>query len=217
MALVTERHNCNQLILLFFTVESVQLVTEQHQTKTVYHTMAQDSRKGKCSYILQYFPKNLEFTEPYCLRIYSDHIDELRSPRARILWDKWRNVWQLAWERQRRLHDHLLHLLDLERVRNFLWDEWRKRFLKFMNHKKSRLTDLFRKMDKDNNGLIPRDIFMDGIIGTSKSLENLMFPYSCSIELKDEKWDFKPEFLFYRIRYIQTRDGLRGRLVRPQR
>lgn len=42
-------------------------------------------------------------------------------------------------------------------------------FLKFMNHKKSRLTDLFRKMDKDNNGLIPRDIFIDGIINTSKN------------------------------------------------
>lgn len=36
-----------------------------------------------------------------------------------------------------------------------------------MNHKKSRLTDLFRKMDKDNNGLIPRDVFIDGIINTS--------------------------------------------------
>jgi dystonin len=35
-----------------------------------------------------------------------------------------------------------------------------------MNHKKSRLTDLFRKMDKDNNGLIPRDVFIDGIINT---------------------------------------------------
>ncbi|XP_037048318.1 microtubule-actin cross-linking factor 1 isoform X31 [Bradysia coprophila] len=91
---------------------------------------------------------------------------EFRSSRARILWDKWRYVWMLAWERQRRLHDHLLYLKDVERVRQFSWDDWRKRFLKFMNHKKSRLTDLFRKMDKDNNGLIPRDIFIDGIINT---------------------------------------------------
>lgn len=39
-----------------------------------------------------------------------------------------------------------------------------------MNHKKSRLTDLFRKMDKNNDGLIPREIFIDGIINTSKFL-----------------------------------------------
>ncbi|XP_058067025.1 microtubule-actin cross-linking factor 1 isoform X1 [Anopheles bellator] len=91
---------------------------------------------------------------------------ELRSPRAKLLWEKWRYVWMLAWERQRRLHDHMLYLQDVERVRQFSWEEWRKRFLKFMNHKKSRLTDLFRKMDKDNNGLIPRDVFIDGIIGT---------------------------------------------------
>lgn len=41
-----------------------------------------------------------------------------------------------------------------------------------MNHKKSRLTDLFRKMDKDNNGLIPREVFIDGIINTSKKKIN---------------------------------------------
>lgn len=80
----------------------------------------------------------------------------------------------LAWERQRRLHDHLLYLQDLERVRQFSWEEWRKRFLKFMNHKKSRLTDLFRKMDKDNNGLIPREVFIDGIIGTSEDSPKLV-------------------------------------------
>lgn len=52
---------------------------------------------------------------------------EFRSPRARQLWDKWRYVWMLAWERQRRLHEHLMYLHDLERVRQFSWDEWRKR------------------------------------------------------------------------------------------
>ncbi|XP_026728111.1 dystonin isoform X29 [Trichoplusia ni] len=91
---------------------------------------------------------------------------EFRSPRVKQLWDKWRTVWLLAWERQRRLHERLVHLKELQRVSNFSWDDWRKRFLKFMNHKKSRLTDLFRKMDKDNNGLIARHEFIDGIINT---------------------------------------------------
>ncbi|XP_050668118.1 uncharacterized protein LOC126967614 isoform X21 [Leptidea sinapis] len=91
---------------------------------------------------------------------------EFRSSRVKQLWDRWRNVWLLAWERQRRLHERLMHLKELQRVSNFSWDDWRKRFLKFMNHKKSRLTDLFRKMDKDNNGLIPRNEFIDGITNT---------------------------------------------------
>lgn len=100
---------------------------------------------------------------------------EFRSSRARLLWDKWRYVWMLAWERQRRLHEHQLYLQDLERVRMFSWEDWRKRFLKFMNHKKSRLTDLFRKMDKNNDGLIPREIFIDGIINTSKFVSFELF------------------------------------------
>ncbi|XP_075219795.1 dystonin-like protein short stop isoform X24 [Lycorma delicatula] len=89
-----------------------------------------------------------------------------RNPRCRLLWDRWRHVWLLAWERQRRLQERLTYLQELEKVKNFSWDQWRKRFLKFMNHKKSRLTDLFRKMDKNNDGLIPRDDFVDGIIKT---------------------------------------------------
>lgn len=40
-----------------------------------------------------------------------------------------------------------------------------------MNHKKSRLTDLFRKMDKNNDGLIPREDFIDGIMKTSKKID----------------------------------------------
>ncbi|KAK7865644.1 hypothetical protein R5R35_006900 [Gryllus longicercus] len=91
---------------------------------------------------------------------------QFRNPRVKLLWDRWRNVWMLAWERQRRLQEKYNYLLELEKVRNFSWDDWRKRFLKFMNNKKSRMTDLFRKMDKNNDGLIPRADFIDGIIKT---------------------------------------------------
>ncbi|XP_060518136.1 microtubule-actin cross-linking factor 1 isoform X29 [Cylas formicarius] len=91
---------------------------------------------------------------------------EFSAPRVKFLYDKWRHVWVLSWERQRELYDHLAYLKEKEKADNFSWDDWRKRFLKFMNYKKSRLTDLFRKMDKDNNELIPREDFIDGIIRT---------------------------------------------------
>jgi len=46
----------------------------------------------------------------------------------------------LSWERQRRLQEKYNYLLEMERVRNFSWDEWRKRVsklkfeLKFFGH-----------------------------------------------------------------------------------
>lgn len=89
-----------------------------------------------------------------------------RNPRARQLWDRWRNVWMMAWDRQRRLHDKLNYLQELEKVKNFSWDDWRRRFMKYMNNKKSRVTDLFRKMDKNNEGFIPREDFIEGIMKT---------------------------------------------------
>lgn len=51
-----------------------------------------------------------------------------------------------------------------------------------MNHKKSRLTDLFRKMDKNNDGLIPREDFIQGIMNTSQSRS--LF-YRCKYRIED--------------------------------
>lgn len=64
-----------------------------------------------------------------------------------------------------------------------------------MNHKKSRLTDLFRKMDKDNNGLIPRGEFIDGILNTS--MYYVIYTKVIDIIIK----------LNYRIRYITYGNG----------
>jgi hypothetical protein len=55
-------------------------------------------------------------------------------------------------------------LQELEKVKNFDWEEWRKRFLKHHNNKKSRVTDLFRKLDEDGDGNIARDDFVDGVL-----------------------------------------------------
>ena len=70
----------------------------------------------------------------------------------------------MAWERDRRLKDKLGYLQELEKVKNFDWEEWRKRFLKHHNNKKSRVTDLFRKLDEDGDGFLSREDFVDGIL-----------------------------------------------------
>jgi hypothetical protein len=70
----------------------------------------------------------------------------------------------MAWERDRRLKEKLGYLHELEKVKNFNWDEWRKRFLKHHNNKKSRVTDLFRKLDEDADGFLSRDDFIEGIL-----------------------------------------------------
>nr|XP_024217733.1 dystonin isoform X10 [Halyomorpha halys] len=123
--------------------------------KTSRSSPAQDMIDGHPRIGPKFPPKGSKTLEP-----------QFRCARSRLLYERWRGVWQQSWERQRRLRDHLAHLQELDRLANFSWDDWRKRFLKFMNHKKSRLTDLFRKMDKNNDGLIPRDDFIDGIIKT---------------------------------------------------
>ena len=63
----------------------------------------------------------------------------MRSLRAKLLWDKWRHVWMLAWDRQKRLHDHLMYLQELERVRQFSWDDWRKRVSNIHKHRQFEL------------------------------------------------------------------------------
>lgn len=92
---------------------------------------------------------------------------DFRSPRAKILWEKWRNVWMLAWDRQKRLHEHLMMLREQEKMQSFDWEDWRKRFLKFHNHKRSRVVEFLKKIDRKQNGLVPKDDFINEIIKSS--------------------------------------------------
>ncbi|XP_074600372.1 dystonin-like protein short stop isoform X2 [Brevipalpus obovatus] len=89
---------------------------------------------------------------------------EIKNPKARELVEKWRSVWLLAMERMRRLQDKLDYLREVERVRNFDFDEWRRRFLGWMNNKKARVMDFFRKIDKDNDGKVTQEEFIEGFL-----------------------------------------------------
>ena len=59
-------------------------------------------------------------------------------------------------------------MLQMERMKNFDFDDWRKRYMRWMNHNKSRIMDFFRKQDRDRDGKVTRQEFIDGILASSK-------------------------------------------------
>lgn len=57
---------------------------------------------------------------------------------------------------------------QLKEFANFDFDVWRKKYMRWMNHKKSRVMDFFRRIDKDQDGKITRQEFIDGILASSR-------------------------------------------------
>lgn len=55
-------------------------------------------------------------------------------------------------------------------MKNFKFDDWRKRYLTWMHHNKSRIMDFFRRQDRDRDGKVTRDEFISGIMASSKLL-----------------------------------------------
>ncbi|XP_060727867.1 dystonin isoform X10 [Tachysurus vachellii] len=91
---------------------------------------------------------------------------ETKNPRVNLLMSKWQQVWLLALDRRRKLNDALDRLEELKEFANFDFDIWRKRYMRWMNHKKSRVMDFFRRMDKDQDGKVTRQEFIDGILSS---------------------------------------------------
>ncbi|XP_021231068.1 microtubule-actin cross-linking factor 1 isoform X10 [Numida meleagris] len=108
--------------------------------------------------------KSLPQAAPPTMPIISQ--SETKNPRINQLSARWQQVWLLALERQRKLNDALDRLEELKEFANFDFDVWRKKYMRWMNHKKSRVMDFFRRIDKDQDGKITRQEFIDGILAS---------------------------------------------------
>ncbi|XP_046788045.1 microtubule-actin cross-linking factor 1 isoform X46 [Gallus gallus] len=112
--------------------------------------------------------KSLTQAAPPTMPIISQ--SETKNPRINQLSARWQQVWLLALERQRKLNDALDRLEELcpelKEFANFDFDVWRKKYMRWMNHKKSRVMDFFRRIDKDQDGKITRQEFIDGILAS---------------------------------------------------
>ena len=66
------------------------------------------------------------------------------------------SVWLMALDRSR---DIDLAIEDAEGT-DFSFNDWRKKYMKFMKHKKSRVMDQMRKMDRNGTGYITNEDFI---------------------------------------------------------
>ncbi|CDW56773.1 VAB 10A protein [Trichuris trichiura] len=87
-----------------------------------------------------------------------------RNTKVQLVADKWRELWLQSMERNKKLADALEIAKEVRRLENFSFDDWRTRYLTWINHKKSRVMDFFRRQDKDCDGRVTRDEFIDGIL-----------------------------------------------------
>ena len=89
----------------------------------------------------------------------SSGLVEFRNQNAAVLHGTWQSVWLSALDRQRMI-DTAIEEAEEE---DFSFDEWRKRYMKWMKHKKSRVMEMMRNMDTNGSGYINNINFIRGV------------------------------------------------------
>ncbi|KAM4568871.1 microtubule-actin cross-linking factor 1, isoforms 6/7 isoform 2-T4 [Fundulus diaphanus] len=94
-----------------------------------------------------------------------EHLDP-QTPQLIQLVSQWQKLWHMAVARQSRLEQHQQMLREMEEFANFDFNIWRKRYIQWISHLKSRILDVFRSIDRDQDGRISRKEFIDYVLAS---------------------------------------------------
>ncbi|XP_051999453.1 microtubule-actin cross-linking factor 1, isoforms 6/7 [Xyrauchen texanus] len=89
-----------------------------------------------------------------------------QTPLMCQLVSHWQKLWLLAHSRQCKLEENLQKLKELEEFANFDFNIWRKRYMQWISHLKSRILDVFRTIDRDQDGRISHKEFIDNVLAS---------------------------------------------------
>lgn len=120
------------------------------------------------------------------------------NPRVLTLQNKWRTVWRMSIDRKKALQDaldtlqevrmyclfipvqmplpefilwntlNIFSVFQLEGLKTFDFEVWKTKYLNWIKAKKLRITDFFRRQDKDGDGFLSREEFVNGMLHTRK-------------------------------------------------
>jgi len=79
----------------------------------------------------------------------------------------------------------------MERLKNFSFDEWRIRYMNWHKDNRTRITDFFRRRDRDHDGKISREEFIQNILDSSK-----FFSLFFNNIYNEFNWDYNFKFYF---------------------
>ena len=100
--------------------------------------------------------------------VLTEHTQVYASERVNEMCEKWDRVTKIVKARRMALEERIAHANEVEKLKDFDFDNWRKRYLKWMNTKKARLIDMFHQYDLDRDGRLSRDEFVNAILESSK-------------------------------------------------
>ncbi|XP_068094255.1 microtubule-actin cross-linking factor 1, isoforms 6/7-like isoform X2 [Hyperolius riggenbachi] len=89
-----------------------------------------------------------------------------QTPHMAQLLNRWQQLWFLALDRQCRLQNAQQRLHELQEFAHFDFAEWRKRYMQWIGQMKSRILDIFRGIDRDQDGRISQREFMDSVLSS---------------------------------------------------
>ncbi|XP_032078255.1 microtubule-actin cross-linking factor 1-like [Thamnophis elegans] len=89
-----------------------------------------------------------------------------QDPLLAELVHRWQWLWVAAQERQHRLQSAQRRLQELEEMAGFNFAAWRKRFLQWIGHRKSRVLDIFRSIDQGQDGRITQQEFIRRVLAS---------------------------------------------------
>ncbi|KAK2844201.1 hypothetical protein Q5P01_010860 [Channa striata] len=135
----------------------------EHATKTCKHKSISKQQVSPRKRPLTKRRSNLKLQPAVPVPL--EHLDP-QTPQLSQLISQWQKLWLLAVARQNRLEQHQQTLKEMEEFANFDFNIWRKRYIQWISHLKSRILDVFRSIDRDQDGRITQKEFIDHVLAS---------------------------------------------------
>ncbi|XP_029442321.1 microtubule-actin cross-linking factor 1-like [Rhinatrema bivittatum] len=91
---------------------------------------------------------------------------EPQTPLMAQLLNRWQQLWFLALDRQCQLQTAQQRLQELQDFARFDFGVWRKRYVQWISRMKYRILDIFRSIDRDQDGRISQQEFVESVLSS---------------------------------------------------